>query len=265
MRSTTGSHTDTRCSITTSVAPVSSATRATASRTSRDAGGIEVRRRLVEQDEARAHREHAGQRESLPLPARERGGRRDRAAGRGRPRRAPRATRGQISSRGDAEVLESERHVVAEPRHHHLRVGILQHEAGAAARRGGRPAVDEQLADRLARRRRRRARPRARAAGSTCPTPTRRAAAPAPPAGCRGRGRARRASRRPPWRQPQPRAVTDAGRGVDASTRRHVRPSGAHVPRRTGRARPARARPRTASQDEAAGDAPHRRRRPRSM
>ena len=59
-------------------------------------------------------------------------------------------TRGQISSRGHAEVLAAERDVVADPGEDHLRVGVLQHEPGAARAPGGRHAVDEQRAGLLA-------------------------------------------------------------------------------------------------------------------
>ncbi len=156
------------------------------------AGGIEVRRRLVEQDEAGAHREHPGERESLPLPARERGrGVIEREIEADRVERGAHA-RPDLVAR-DPEVLESERDVVAD-----VAPSPPGHRDPAARGRSGRgtptPADRRRAARRATRRRRRRrARPPARAGGWTCPPPTRRAAAPVRPAGCRGRGRARRA------------------------------------------------------------------------
>ena len=102
-----------------------------------DARRVEVGGRLVEQDHARPHREHAGEREPLLLPTRE---------GRGRPverhvepdrvERLPHP-RPDLLAR-DAEVLAAERDVVADAGEDRLAVGILQHHARATAhaRRG---------------------------------------------------------------------------------------------------------------------------------
>ena len=149
-RSTSGSHTSTRCSTTTSVARCASSTRRTASRTSVDPGGVEVGRRLVEQDDARAHREDAREREPLLLPAATAPRSAGRAAPRARRRRAPRAPAARSRSRGNAEVLAAERDVVADPREDRLAVGVLQHHARATAGPRGRLAVDQQLAGLLA-------------------------------------------------------------------------------------------------------------------
>ena len=110
----------------------------------RDARGVEVRGRFVEEQESRSHRERAGERQALLLPAGERLGR---------------AVQGHVQTHGiqgvmhprpdllarDAEVLAPERDVIAHPREDHLRVGVLKDETGATARRDRRLSVDEQL------------------------------------------------------------------------------------------------------------------------
>ena len=72
-RSTRSRQTATRCSTTISVAPEAASTARTASRTSATPCWVEIRRRLVEQQEARPHREQSRQRESLLLAARQLG------------------------------------------------------------------------------------------------------------------------------------------------------------------------------------------------
>ena len=202
MRSTTGSQTDTRCSITTSVAPVSSATRRHGVAHLADAVGIEVRGRLVEQDDARPHREHAGQRESLPLPARQLRGRviERQVESHGVERRAhPRPDLVARRRRGSRARTPRRRRAAPSPPARRDPAG--RGRSGRATRRpdGRRPAARRSPP----RRRRRRARPRARAAASTCPTPRRRAAAPVLPARM-SRSRSRTAGVAPPAVAPAP-------------------------------------------------------------
>ncbi len=169
--SSRSTHTGVRCSTTISVAPVASATRSTLARTSRDALRVEVRGRLVEQQQPRAHREHAGEREPLLLTARQRRSWRDRAARPGPLRRAPPHPRTGSRLRGHAEVLAPECDVVAHLRQHDPGIRILQHEArpARAATPAAAPSIRSVPCARP--RRRRRARPRARRAASTCPAP----------------------------------------------------------------------------------------------
>ena len=106
---------------------------------------IEIRRRFVEQQQARAEREHSGDRQALLLTAGER-------------RRRPVLRIREVHLReravhprpdrlgGDAVILETERHVVAGARHHELRLGILEHDARRVTRVVGRASVDPELA-----------------------------------------------------------------------------------------------------------------------
>ena len=107
--------------------------------------GVEVGRRLVEQDEPRAHREHARQREALLLPTRE-GGRRpiERHIQTHRIERLAHPLPDLVT--GDAEVLGAERHVVPDAREDRLAVGVLQHEPGPTGGASRGLAVDRQLA-----------------------------------------------------------------------------------------------------------------------
>ena len=110
------------------------------------ARGVEVGGRLVEQQQSGAHRERSGQSEALLLPARERRG----------GVFAPERAEADLVERtidplpdlvsGDAEVLASECRIISHAGEDHLRVGVLQHEPGAAARAGGRDAVDSERA-----------------------------------------------------------------------------------------------------------------------
>ncbi len=94
--------------------------------------GVEVRGRFVEQQQLGAHGEHPGERQPLLLPAGETRGRMierqvetDRVEGHAD---AP----PDLVAR-HAQVLAAEGHVIPHPRENHLRVGVLQHQAG----RGG--------------------------------------------------------------------------------------------------------------------------------
>ncbi len=113
-----------------------------------DAHRIEVGRGLVEQQQPRAHREHAGQGETL-LSARPRapwsGGR-----GNGEPDGChglgdPRPDLG----RGHTQVLAAEGDVVTDLRQDDARLGVLQNEADAAALGLGRLSVDDDATGRL--------------------------------------------------------------------------------------------------------------------
>ncbi|OUE08779.1 hypothetical protein CMsap09_07510 [Clavibacter michiganensis] len=106
-----------------------------------DALGVEVRGRLVEEEEPRAHGEHAGEGEPLLLAAGER--RRGPVEGDVEAHRVEGgADAGPDLLTRDAEVLAAERHVVADTGEDHLRVRILQHEPGAAPETRRVPAVD---------------------------------------------------------------------------------------------------------------------------
>ena len=111
-----------------------------------DAVGVEVRRGFVEQQHARTHGQRAGQGESLHLPAGQVQGRtvqlnpfqshRTQTVAHPLPDLVPR----------HVEVLGTERHVVAEPLEDRLRIGVLQHQADAAARAGDRHVVNQHAA-----------------------------------------------------------------------------------------------------------------------
>jgi hypothetical protein len=114
-----------------------------------DTGGVEVRRGLVEQQQPRTHRERAGEREPLLLPARELGGRMRERHGESDGLEGGRHAFPDLPAR-NPEVLAAECHVVADPCHDGLRLGVLQHQPGPAARRARRDPVDGQLAGVLA-------------------------------------------------------------------------------------------------------------------
>ena len=114
--------------------------------------GVEVRERLVEQQELRVVDEAAGERDALHLPAREL---RHRALGvfrRGRRARAPRRPCGAVSARGTCAMAQRVGDVLA---HRHVRpdrIGLEHHADVAQARR------HEHAAARAPRPRRRRSR-----------------------------------------------------------------------------------------------------------
>ena len=95
---------------------------------------VEVGRRLVEHEQARAHRQHGGDRHPPALAHRELVGG---ALGRRAPcapRRAPRATRSRDLVALEAHVERAERHVLLDGGHEELVVGVLEHEARRARR-----------------------------------------------------------------------------------------------------------------------------------
>ena len=153
----------------------------------------------------------------------------------------------------DAEVLAAERDVVADARHDELRLGILQHQPGPAARRARR-ARRRPAARRAARpRRRRRARRRARAAASTCPSPRRRAAAPARPARSQVEV-AHRPGAAPACRQPQPRGADRRRGGESGAVRSSVRPAPLRGPTANRLSAPVAASARASSHEPRPGD-----------
>ena len=167
----------------------------------RGAGGVELGRRLVEEQELR-----------LRARARRRGRRAAAHRPRARPSALPRdapaptsasaaSTRGQISSGRDSEVLEAERDLVLDPRHHDLVLGILEHRGHGAGELGGavRAGVEARRPRRDPRSARRGSAARARrapGAASTCRCRTARAARRSRPPGARAR-RPARPERRP--------------------------------------------------------------------
>ena len=179
----------TRCSTTMSVDPVASSTRATASRTSVTPDGSRL---AVGSSSSRM----PGRIASAPARASRwlcppESADVERSSATSSPTASSDSrTRGQISSRGNPEVLAAECDIVADAREHHLRVGVLLHESntapGCPGLRAPRPAARPRTPPRP-----RRAPPRSRAAGWTCPSRRRRAAARARPARCAARGRAR--------------------------------------------------------------------------
>ena len=212
--------------------------------------GVEVRGRLVEQHEPRAHRESAGEREPLLLAARQRLGRAverhvepDRVERRAHPRP-------DLVAR-NAEVLAAERDVVADPRQDHLACRGPAAPVPARPRAARRRLAVDRAARRSARpRRRRRARRRGRAAASTCPSRRRRAAAPAPPARCGTRHPAPPTRRRDACRHPHPRASTAAGRTRVVAARHALRRAArASRPEANRSSAPVAASPRARSHD----------------
>ena len=200
IRSTRSFQTATRCSTTTRVAPVFSRQRPTASRTSRTPAGSRLAVGSSSRIRPGPHREDAGERQPLLLPA---GERRRRVVQRqlSQPDVVERfGHAGPDLRRGNGQVFRAERDVVAEAREHHLGLRVLLHQPGTAAPGPGRGAVDQQAAGlvrvlgRCRRRALRRRRPRScrraprpgRGAAWTCRRPKVPAAAHAPRAGCPG-------------------------------------------------------------------------------
>ncbi len=148
MRSMTGSHTDTRCSITTSVAPASCAACATASRTSRTPAGSRFAVGSSRRIRPGTHREHAGQRESLPLPARERRrGVVEREVEADRvERRARRAARSRRAGRRGSRVRTRRRRRVA-PSPPARRDPAGRGRSGRATAEAGRPSTSSSPSD----------------------------------------------------------------------------------------------------------------------
>ena len=109
------------------------------------ADGVEVGRRLVEQDEAGVHGDDAGEGEALLLAARELRGVVTERRGEADPGEGPGDAPPDVGAR-NAQVLHAERHVVADPRQDHLRVGVLQDHADAVAPAVGAGAVDQEAA-----------------------------------------------------------------------------------------------------------------------
>ncbi len=98
--------------------------------------GVELGGRLVEQEQLWPEREHRRHADPLELAAGELVGRaRRECAGADRLERLADADGNR--ARGHAQVLEPERDLVLDPRHHHLVLGILE-ERGDAARELGR-------------------------------------------------------------------------------------------------------------------------------
>ncbi|WBM80556.1 hypothetical protein KIV56_03695 [Cryobacterium breve] len=107
--------------------------------------GVEVGGRLVEQEQARPHGQHAGEGEALFLAAAERGG--------GVIERQPQADRleGDTDPAPDlvplhGEIFATEGDVVADSREHDLGIRVLQHETDPATGIRRPPAVDKQFA-----------------------------------------------------------------------------------------------------------------------
>ena len=145
--------------------------------------GVEPGGRLVEQQVARAHREHAGDRGPARLAAgqRERRATAVRSRDRAPPRRAPRATRSAASSAVAPRLRGPNATSASERLGEQLGLGVLEDEADGPAR--SRARERRAVEPRGARRRARAAR-RTAAAASTCPTRSTRARArarPAPP------------------------------------------------------------------------------------
>ena len=194
----------------------------------RRAGRVELGGGLVEQQQPRAPGQHAGEHQPLLLARR-----RAPAVGRSRPYGKPTAasassTRGQISSGGQAGVLQAERDVVPGPGHDQLAVRVLGEQAQPAPGGARRAAVHGELAGDLGALGVQDAGQRARAAW-TCPRPE------APVSSTRSPGSTTRSTpvsaqaRREGCRTPSPRATTRAGVPPDARALRrqgaeHERP-----------------------------------------
>ena len=131
-RSASGHASAARCSTSTIVAARRDRMSARIDEDRRRAVGIEARRRLVEDEQARLRRKHPGDRDPLLLPAGE---------PRGSASLEPREPDGRERLRharphGDhrpGEVLEPEGHVVADALHHELACRILEDDPGAEA------------------------------------------------------------------------------------------------------------------------------------
>ena len=109
------------------------------------AGGVQVGGRLVEQQQPGAHGHGARERQALLLPAGQ--GRGGVVEGEVQPHVLERRAHPRPDLLpGHREVLEAEGGVVPDPGQHHLGLGVLLHETGAAARLLRRHAVEQQLA-----------------------------------------------------------------------------------------------------------------------
>ena len=117
-----------RCSIRTIVVDRSSRRVGQPLGQRRGSGRIEVRRRLVEDEDARARGEHAGQRESLLLPARQGPRPALRSAASSPTAASASGTRRCIAVRRPAPVLEAERDVILDPLHDELGGRVLEHD-----------------------------------------------------------------------------------------------------------------------------------------
>ena len=107
---------------------------------------IEVRGRLVEQQQPRLQRDHAGDREPLLLAAGQRG-RVDGPGRYGKPTAARAAsTRGQISARGTPRFSRPNATSSPQRAHHQLGLRVLEHDARVRPVLPGGPAVDEDRA-----------------------------------------------------------------------------------------------------------------------
>ena len=106
---------------------------------------VEVRARLVEHQRTRPHREDPRERQPLPLTAGQpRGGAVERQVEPDDVERVPDPEPGLAAL--DTEVLTPERHVVADPGHHGVGLGVLHDEADPPADGAGCSAVDEHAA-----------------------------------------------------------------------------------------------------------------------
>ena len=99
---------------------------------------IQVRGRLVQDEDAGQGREHAAECDPLLLAAREPGGPPALEALRGRPRGAPPAS-GEHPAAEPPAVLEAERDVVLDALHDELALGVLEDDPDARRQRGGLP------------------------------------------------------------------------------------------------------------------------------
>ena len=106
---------------------------------------IQIRRRFVQQQQARTKRDRPGDRESLLLAARERVGAVIVGVGE-RHRRERRVDARPDALRGDAAVLEAERDIVAGTCHDERCLGILEHDPRLVAGLRRRAARDAHLA-----------------------------------------------------------------------------------------------------------------------
>ena len=96
--------------------------------------GVEIGRRFVKDDEAWPHRDDGGERQPLLLPSRQSGRRVIQRHVKSHQVEGLAHARPDLFA-GDAEVLATERDLIADPREHDLRVGVLQDQTGTAPRR----------------------------------------------------------------------------------------------------------------------------------
>ena len=151
--------------------------------------GVELRGRLVEQDQLRPARERRAERDALELAAGQLGGR---AVEQVRDPERERRLLDRARHRGGRLplVLERERQLGADGAHHHLRLGILEQRADGGGQRAWTVLARVHPGDASRGRRTPHhgngARAHSpRAAASTSPSPTRRPARPARPGRCR--------------------------------------------------------------------------------